>query len=488
MRSQPFFVVAIFALDTLGFGALPSAPPTATISSGKLEGTHFGDSPNDVAFLGVPYAAAPTGKWRWRPPEPPAKWDGVRKAVAFGPVCPQLPQGWLPYIEGQEDCLYLNIWTTKLSRDAKLPVIVYLHGGSNTAGYSQYLPLGPALSRLGVVVVSANYRLGPFGFLAHSALTAESKHHCSGNYGLLDQLQALRWVRENISQFGGDPDRVTVVGQSAGAVDICLLMASPLAKDLFRAAILQSGECQSTWNEDIRRPIAYNLIADTGEVVGARLASDLGISADDPQAVSKLRSLSTDAIMKAWKQDPGVHFDAIVDGWVVPEQPARIFAEGEQLKIPILTGSNADEATVFGDGGVKTVDQYRKYLRRDTGRFWEQEFAVYPAASDADVAAHHLQLQNDSFAYGAFSMASTMARSGQSAYLYDFAFAETGERAHLGAHHGIELYFLSDRPLSARVGAQRGRKKVGGIEWRVLDRIREDRKSELFRSARLAGF
>jgi para-nitrobenzyl esterase len=444
MRSESLFAVAIFALVTLSFVSLPSTPPAVTISSGRLEGTHFGDSPNDVAFLGVPYATPPVGELRWRPPEPLAKWDGARKATAFGPVCPQRPQGWLPYIEGQEDCLYLNIWTGRLSRDAKLPVIVYFHGGSNTAGYSQFLPLGPALSRLGVVVVSANYRLGPFGFLAHPALTAESKHHSSGNYGLLDQLQALRWVRENISEFGGDPGHVTVMGQSAGAVDVCLLMASPLAKDLFQGAILQSGECQSTWNEDIRQPIAYNQIEDTGEAIGERLANDLRIPANDPNALSKLRSLSTKAVMEAWKQDPKVHFDAIVDGWVVAEQPARIFAEHQQRKVPILIGSNADEATVFGDGGVKTVEEYKKYLRQDTGRFWEQEFAAYPAASENEVASRRLQLQNDSFAYGAYSMALAMAGSGQPAYLYDFTFGETGKRAHLGAYHGIELYFLSD--------------------------------------------
>jgi len=445
MRSQLFFRVAMAGMAALGFAALPAtAPPTVEVSSGTLEGTLFGDSPKDVAFLGVPYAAPPVGKLRWKPPVPAAKWAGVRKAEAYGPVCPQQPQSWLPYIEGQDDCLYLNIRTTQLSRSARLPVIVNFHGGSNTAGYSQFLPLGPALSRLGVVVVSANYRLGPFGFMAYPALTAESRHHSSGNYGLLDQIEALRWVRENIAQFGGDPTRVTVMGQSSGAVDICLLMASPLTEDLFRGAILQSGECQGTWNEDIRRPIAYNLIEDTGEAVGERLASDLGVWSNDRDAAQKLRRAATETIMKAWKDDARVHFDAIVDGWVVPAQPAQIFAEKKQLRIPILIGSNADEATVFGDGGVKTVEEYKKYLQRDSGKFWREEFAVYPAASDAEVAERYLQLQNDSFAYGAYSMAQAMTRAGQRAYLYDFTFAEKGKRARLGAHHGIELYFLSD--------------------------------------------
>jgi para-nitrobenzyl esterase len=284
---------------------------------------------------------------RWKPPEPAKKWEGTRKATAFGLVCPQLPQQWLPYIAGQEDCLCLNIWTMQLSTKAKLPVIVYFHGGGNAVGYSQFTPLGPAFARLGVIVVTANYGLGPFGFLAHPALTAESPHHSLGNYGLLDQMQALRWVKENIAQFGGDPERVTVMGQSAGAVDVCTLMASPLAKDLFLGAILQSGECQSTLVEDIRKPIHYNFIEDTGEAVGECVASDLGVAAG-ADTLERMRGIPTEAILKAWSQDSRVHFDALVDGWVVPEQPAAIYAAGKQWHIPILEGGNADEATVSG--------------------------------------------------------------------------------------------------------------------------------------------
>jgi para-nitrobenzyl esterase len=216
-----------------------------------------------------------------------------------------------------EDCLYLNIWTTGLRANANRPVLVYFHGGSNTQGYSQMTPLGPPLSRLGLVVVSANYRLGPFGFLAHPALTDESEHHSSGDYGLLDQVQALKWVKENIREFGGDPDRVTVMGQSAGAVDICLLMASPLSQSLFLGAILESGECQDTLNEDIRMPTTYNLIDTTGESSGERLAKDLGVT-DGLETLQKLRTIPASEVLKAWKNDPGLHFDAIVDGWIIP--------------------------------------------------------------------------------------------------------------------------------------------------------------------------
>jgi para-nitrobenzyl esterase len=420
-----------------------SQPPTVTLEVGVLEGTRFGSMQNEVAFLGVPYAAPPVGELRWKPPQPVNKWTGTREAIQFGPVCPQLPAPWLPYLAGNEDCLYLNIWTTRFSAEAKLPVIVFFHGGGNKQGYSQLVPLGPVFSRLGVVVVSANYRLGPFGFFAHPALTAESEHQSSGNYGLLDQLQALKWVRENIAQFGGDPGRVTVMGQSAGAVDICLLMASPMAAGLFQQAIMESGDGQSVLNKDIRVPLPYNSISGTGEDAGERLANDLGI-ANGPGTLQKLRHVSAEKILETWSKDRRLRFDAIVDGWVIPEQPAKIFAEAKQIHVPVLVGSNADEATVFGHNDLKTVDQYRNYLRQDTGRFADQEFDAYPAASDDDVPARYLQLQNDLFAYGAYSVARAMTRTGQKAYLYYFTYAENGKRAHLGAYHGEELKFLSD--------------------------------------------
>jgi len=426
------------------FVALRSLPPTVTLKAGVLEGIHFSSAPNEVAFLGVPYAAAPVGDLRWKPPRPVNKWTGTRKATQFGASCPQLPAGWLPDLGWNEDCLYLNVWTTKLSASAKRPVIVWLHGGGNKAGRSQHTPLGPALSRLGVVVVSANYRLGPFGFLAHPALTAESEHHASGNYGLLDQLHALKWVRENVSLFGGDPGRITVMGHSAGAVDTCLLMASPLAAGLFQRAIMQSGDCQSVLNQDIRTPLRRNFIDGSGEGAGEHLVNNLGV-ANDPRLLQKLRSIPADKVLEAWKKDPQVSLHAVVDGWVIPEQPAKIFAEGKQLRIPVLVGSTADEATIFvGHNGPKTVEQYKKYLLADTGKYADQEFHIYPAASDADVPARFLQLQNDVFAYGAHSMARAMAHSGQKAYLYYFSYAGRGKRAQLGAHHGADLWFLSN--------------------------------------------
>jgi para-nitrobenzyl esterase len=420
-----------------------NSAPTVTLQSGVLEGLPFSAAQNGAAFLGIPYAAPPVGELRWKPPQPVGTWTRPRMATQFGAACPQRPANWFPYIGWSEDCLYLNVWTPQLSANARLPVLVYFHGGSNTQGYSQMTPLGPALAPSGVLVVSANYRLGPFGFLALPALTAESQHRSSGNYGLLDQVQALRWVRNNIAHFGGDPNRVTVMGQSAGAVDICLLMASPLTAGLFQGAIIESGDCQSVYNEDLLTPIPYNFISSTGEESGELLARDLGV-AKDAHEVENLRNIPADEILKVWAQDQHVHFDAIVDGWVIPEQPARIFAEGRQMHIPVIVGSNADEATVFGHARPKTVEEYKKYLSEDTGNYSGAEFRLYPASSDEDVTPRYLRLQTDTFAYGAYSMAHAMTRVGQSTYLYHFTYAETGKRAHLGAYHGEELGFLSD--------------------------------------------
>jgi para-nitrobenzyl esterase len=436
-------IILALANPSLGLFRTGTSSPTVRLDTGVLEGVKFGSPRNEVAFLGIPYAIPPVGELRWKPPQPASKWNGTRKATEFGATCPQLPAGWLPTLPWSEDCLYLNVWTNQLSSNAELPVIIYFHGGSNTAGYSQLTALGPAFSSLGIVVVSANYRLGPLGFFAHPTLTKESEHHSSGNYGLLDQLEALRWVRENISRFGGDPGQITVMGQSAGAVDICLLMASPLATGLFQRAIMESGDCQGVFNKDIRTPIHYNGISGTGESAGGHFANDLGV-ADGPYTLQKLRSITAQEIMKTWSKDrQQVHFEAIVDGWIVPEQPAKIFAEGKQMRVPVVVGSNAEEATAFGHNGLKTVDQYKSYLLEDTGKYSDQEFQVYPTISDADVPAQSLQLENDSFAYGAYSMARSMTRAGQRAYLYSFTYVETGKRTPLGAYHGQELKFLS---------------------------------------------
>jgi para-nitrobenzyl esterase len=453
-------IVFAFAAAHFLHAQTGSASPKVTIGAGLLEG--LPSSAGGAAFLGIPYAAPPVGDLRWESPRPQQPWFGMRRAVQFSPACPQLPAGWLPYPIWSEDCLYLNVWTPKLSPDARLPVIVFFHGGSNRAGYSQLTPLGPALSPLGVVVVTANYRLGALGFFAHPALTAASPHRASGNYGILDQIQALRWVKENIAHFGGDPSRVTAMGQSSGAFDICLMMSSPLAQGLFRQAIMESGDCESTLIADIRTPIHWNGIGDSGESAGEHLAHALGIPdgiADGLETLKKLRALPAKTILETWDHHRELQFDAVVDGWVIPEQPARVFAQGRQAHIPVLVGSNADEATVFGPGPA-TVSDYWKYLRADTGRWADEEFRTWPASTDAEVPGQYLKLQNATFAYGAWSMARAISRIGEPAYLYLFTWSDTGKRARLGAYHGEELNFLDNSFPSDWVPVT-GEKKFG---------------------------
>ena len=220
-------------------------------------------------------------------------------------------------------------------------------------------------------------------------------------------------------------------------------MASPLSQGLFQRAILESGECQDTLNEDIRTPIKYNFIDTTGEASGERLARDLGVS-NALDALRSLRQVPADEILRAWKNDPGLHFDAIVDGWIVPKQPNQIFAEEKQLHIPILVGSNADEATVFGHNDLKTADDYRRHLQQDTGQYWKKEFQLYPVSSNLDVPTRSVRLESDEFACGAYSLARAMTKAGEKSYLYYFTYVDPGERLRLGAHHGEELFFLSD--------------------------------------------
>ncbi len=409
--------------------------------SGPLEGISAG---SQAVFLGIPFAAPPTGPLRWKPPQPVPRWREVRRATAFGPACPQsggtayfdtvfaeiAPAQ--PYYTGlrfNEDCLYLNVWTGAGlgARHRKQPVMVWLHGGSNLWGTGAYPPFGPALARQGIVYVILNYRLGALGFLAHPGLTAESPRHASGNYGLLDQVAALQWVQRNIAAFGGDPGNVTIFGESAGAVMVCYLMASPLAQGSFHRAILQSCTCR-----DYLSP-ALNA---AGEI-GVRLGRDL----------DALRALPAEEIAKRSEADPRIleqlFLGGTVDGWVLPEQPARTFAAGRQAKVPVLLGSNADEGTVTlgALGGQPTVANYRAWLartfREDAGRV----FDAYPAARDNEARGAYLAVTGD---HQRGQAVRSLARDSPRAYLYYFTYPSKGEyaRAGLGSFHALELSFM----------------------------------------------
>jgi para-nitrobenzyl esterase len=447
-RAVPVLACAVFLCGcSLRMQAETSAPQ-AKIDAGTLQGVWVAGAPHVASFLGIPYAAQPVGDLRWKAPQPPPSWSGIREATQYGPACPQAPSPWLPEMLGiqkmvtNEACLYVNVWTPNLRGVAKLPVMVWVHGGGNVEGSAEWPPLGTTLAREGAVVVSLNYRLGVFGFFAYPALAAESPHHVSGNYGHLDQVEALRWVQRNISRFGGDPNNVTVFGASSGALDICNLMASPIATGLFQRAIMQSGVCV-----DSVYPVTHQ-----AEANGELLAKDLGIQMG-PGSLAALRALPADRLLQTAAKDDRIDLEPVVDGWFFLEQPAITFANGKQARIPVMVGSNNDEISIFASpivGGKsnrpKTVEEYRQWLHREFGSLADKVFALYPAHSDKDVPGVFRTMDTDfDFGFGARLLAIEMARIHQPAYLYHFTYVGAGEFAALGAFHSEESMFLSKK-------------------------------------------
>jgi para-nitrobenzyl esterase len=326
--------LALILALTLGVGSVVARPaPVVEAPAGAARGEAAGEV---NVFRGLPYAAPPVGVRRWRPPAPLKPWAGLREAKAFGPAClqPRMPPGGiyaseLPQLS--EDCLTLNVWAPATAKAA--PVMVWIHGGSLTTGSSrESMYDGLALARRGVVVVSINYRLGVLGWLAHPELSAESPDGVSGNYGLLDQIAALTWVRRNIAAFGGDPGQVTVAGESAGGLSILYLMASPLARGLFDKAILQSAYMIST--PELK---ASRFGERPAEAAGAQLAQRLG--ADNLEA---LRALDAAELVDRARKAGFAPFGA-VDGKVLPRQIVEVFDRGEQVPAAVLAGSNAGE-------------------------------------------------------------------------------------------------------------------------------------------------
>jgi para-nitrobenzyl esterase len=420
------------------------------IESGKVEGVAVASLPHGGAFLGIPYAAQPVGDLRWRAPRAAGPWNGVRSAKAYGPACPQRPSPWLPEMLGRtematdEACLFLNVWTPELGHADKLPVLVWIHGGGNVEGSAEWPPLGETLAREGVVVVSINYRLGVFGFFSHPALSAESPQHVSGNYGQLDQVAALEWVKRNIEKFGGDPHRVTVAGASSGSLDICNLVASPLADGLMEGAILQSGVCV-----DSVFPAAKD-----AEKNGADFARRLSAGAASEEAsLAALRAMPAGALLEAAAKDQDVDLEPSVDGWFLREQPAAAFAHGRQMKIPVLVGSNENEVSIFASplvGGrsyrPKTIAEYRQWLERRFKENADGVFAAYPVGKDGEATAVFNTMDTDfDFGFGARLLASEMAGVQQRAYLYHFTYVGEGDFARLGAFHSEESMFLSQK-------------------------------------------
>ncbi|HVF89421.1 MAG TPA: carboxylesterase/lipase family protein [Blastocatellia bacterium] len=428
--------------------------------AGSISGAELGEDRGVRVYKGIPFAAPPVGNLRWKPPQPVKAWTGVRECTAFGAACPQIDL--LERLYGQklgptsEDCLYLNVWTPSKKSSDRLPVMVWIHGGSYTMGSGATAAYdGEALARQGVIVVTINYRLGPFGFFAHPELSKESSHGSSGNYGLLDQIASLQWVRRNIASFGGDPSRVTVFGESAGAGSICYLMSSPLAKGLFHRAIAQSGSAFGQ-NRHLRETW-YGL--EPMEKVGERVAAQLGCD-KEKDVLSALRAKSSDELLKGsnlassfFFSDGGNRFAPIVDGWVIPDDPGAIFLAGKQNSVPLISGTNADEGTIFMLSlQFKEVKEYDDIVRRLYGEYADDVLALYPVKSPSEIKGMLNRIVTDSaFVNGARISVRAMSRANPNTYLYHFTHVvQVARFAGLGAFHASEIPFVFKTLNTAR--------------------------------------
>jgi len=423
--------------------------PVRATEAGRVAGVD-GDI---LVFRGIPYAAPPVGQRRWRSPAPPQRWAGVRQAGQFGADCygdARLRAGSLaPSMS--EDCLYLNVWTPREGAKAGLPVMVWVYGGGFTGGTAA-MPYydGAALARKNVVVVTLNYRTNIFGFFAHPALSAEDAHEVSGNYGLLDILAALRWVHRNIGGFGGDPSKITVFGESAGASALGLLLTSPPAHGLFRQAILES--------PGLVRPLAT---LRESSASGKRLGDDL----------SKLRSLDAASLMALAQQTmPAVRslrkprpIGPIVDGWLVPRTDKEAIEKGLFARVPLVIGSNADEGRLFTRHmPVRTIEQYGEYLRSQFGDDAAEMARCYPARSDEEVP-HALArvFGDDQFIRGIDAFSAAWSRWKVPVWRYRFDGLTASGRP--PATHAEEIPFVFGAP-GLNVFGPSPAKTVGGAE------------------------
>ena len=414
------------------------------LDTGLVSGVS-GSTPEVRVFKGIPFAAPPVGNLRWASPKPAPRWDGVRKADEFGQICMQGQPGGRGGAGApahmSEDCLYLNVWTAAKTAGDKHPVLVWFHpGGFNSGSGSQPGFDGEALAKKGLVVVTVNYRLGVFGFFAHPDLTKESDRHASGNYGLMDQIAALQWVQKNIAQFGGDPKRVTIDGDSAGAMSVGDLMASPLAKGLFQRAIAESGSYIGLSVNPMRK------LADA-EQAGLKAAESAGA-----KSLADLRALPADEILSKVRSAGNV----IIDGWFLPENPADIFAQGKQNDVPLLVGSNKDEGTFFIRD--TTADRFLEQSRRRFGDLADTFLKLYPAGSDEEAHASQLAAFRDELGFVMRKWAQVETKTGKSkAFLYYFTHeppAPTGPSPRggfaSGATHGAEAQYVFQNLLGNR--------------------------------------
>ena len=462
-RPQLACVPAVLAFTVLGLGAWSNAEPQAigadvAVTGGVARGVI--DDPERPAlrqYHGIPYAAPPVGDRRWAPPAPVVPWDGVLDASAPGPACIQRthvgvafydPPAGATLPEQSEDCLTLNVWTQARHVEEGRPVMVWIHGGGLQAG-SGSAQSGRLLAEAGAVVVTINYRLGRFGFIAHPELSAEGSKGVSGNQGYRDQIQALEWVRANIAGFGGDPGNVTIFGESAGAYSVSVLQASPLARGLFHRAIGQSGGAF----HPMAHRTAPRTYSPSAESIGLEFADAL-LKGQEARSLAAMRRMPAARVLEVAESSPlfnTYEYLSTVDGEVLPDDVGTIFAAGRQADVPVLVGSNADEGTAllahftrFMGTGVAGFETFAAAMLPEA----KGEIAdVYTADTDSRAMNAWANLFTDlTFTYPQRAWARSMEPLRSDAYLYWFTWAPPIPGSEIyGAFHGaFRMYLFGD--------------------------------------------
>ena len=424
-------ILCALTLAGSAFAADTAKSADVKTANGVLEGVV--DTAAGVrAFKGVPYAQSPVGDLRWRAPQPAKDWSGVRQAEAFGPRAMQLPlfSDMVFRSNGMsEDCLYLNVWTPANADKQRRPVLVYFFGGGFVGGDgSEPRYDGASMARKGIVAVTVTFRLGVFGFLAHPELTRESPRHASGNYGLMDQSAALRWVQKNIAAFGGDPKRITIAGESAGSFSVSAQMASPWSKGLLAGAIGESGSLMGT------HPTSS--LADA-ERRGTAFAASLGAT-----SLAALRALPAAQILAATAPRTAPRFGAIVDGDFLPRPPTEIYAAGDQAHVPLLVGWNSQESDAGGVLGkdAPTPDNFAKALHTVFGDHADDAAKLFPASTDEEARESATALASDRFiAFSTWKWYDLQSRTGgKPVFRYFFSRPRPGGT---GAVHSGEIEY-----------------------------------------------
>jgi para-nitrobenzyl esterase len=437
--------LAFSSSAVFSFAATPLLP-VVTLNEGEIAAV-AGVDPSITVFKGIPYAAPPVGSLRWQPPQPARPWQGVRQANTFGASPMQANQRtYGPWTEEymfrnavSEDCLFLNVWTPAKRSSDRLPVFVYIPGGAYSSGSGEVLLYdGEGLAKKGVIVVTINYRLGVFGFLAHPELTAESPHHASGNYGLMDQIAALRWVKQNIAALGGDPDRITVGGQSAGAGSVHYLTVSPEARQLFQRAMAQSGSGRHSDQSP-----SLNAAEEQGQKFSAAISA---------KSLAELRALPAAELFDKY-QATTFRFRPIVDGWIVPDQVKAVYERGQQTDVPLLTGWTADEGSAQKGYGVSTVAEFTDRATKEFGDRAPAFTALYPAKSDAEAGEASKQRLRDSARAELLWWSTLRAKKGHAkdwSYYFDRAIPWPEHPEYQAFHSGELPYSFNNLHLMQR--------------------------------------